>query len=360
MATVSGLTKERMLAIEASCIVSGAVDLSNHLILTRQDGGTIDAGYVKGDPADLPNRLNNGGQTTSDWNLAVEPGFYTSAVGATNSPDPSKSWSGLVRVGPSGKLIQDLSNSDADAMSGVTYRRTMTAPATFTPYEPTSLVIGDDVVDCNDCVLPGQYRVLNTALNTATVTNLGLLVVYRAVDSTESFIRQEFRRVFTDATGILDRRRWVRDSYDGGATWEPWVQEFTYGFYRSSSVMALTTTAQIIPFDTITYAHPDFTYTTGGTWTCTRDGIYAISGSISVGTASAPVLVQFLFDYEGSNLYAVHGRADTLGISTVNFTNIYREFSVGESFTIEGARGSTGTVAMGNSTTRTWLSIESV
>ena len=47
MATVTGLTAARMLAIEASCIVDGAVVLDN-LILTKQGGGTIDAGSVRG------------------------------------------------------------------------------------------------------------------------------------------------------------------------------------------------------------------------------------------------------------------------------------------------------------------------
>ena len=49
MATVTGLTAIRMLAIEAASIVSGLVDASSHLILTKQGGGQIDAGYVKGD-----------------------------------------------------------------------------------------------------------------------------------------------------------------------------------------------------------------------------------------------------------------------------------------------------------------------
>ena len=48
MATVTGLTAIRMLAIEAASVVSGLVDASSHLILTKQGGGQIDAGYVKG------------------------------------------------------------------------------------------------------------------------------------------------------------------------------------------------------------------------------------------------------------------------------------------------------------------------
>jgi hypothetical protein len=47
MAEVEGLTKARMLEIEAACIVDGAVVLNN-LILTRHDGTTIDAGNVRG------------------------------------------------------------------------------------------------------------------------------------------------------------------------------------------------------------------------------------------------------------------------------------------------------------------------
>jgi putative alpha-1,2-mannosidase len=50
MAVVTGYTAERMAEIEANCIVAGAVDLSGHLILTRNGGGTVDAGEVIGPP----------------------------------------------------------------------------------------------------------------------------------------------------------------------------------------------------------------------------------------------------------------------------------------------------------------------
>lgn len=48
MATVTSFTKERILAIEAATIVDGEVDGSGHLILTRHDSTTIDAGSVVG------------------------------------------------------------------------------------------------------------------------------------------------------------------------------------------------------------------------------------------------------------------------------------------------------------------------
>lgn len=46
MATVESLTKDRMLAIEAASVVDGEINGSGHLILTRFDGSTIDAGYA--------------------------------------------------------------------------------------------------------------------------------------------------------------------------------------------------------------------------------------------------------------------------------------------------------------------------
>jgi hypothetical protein len=49
MATVTGLTAERMLEIEGASIVDGEV-VGDHLILTRHDGTQIDAGSVVGPP----------------------------------------------------------------------------------------------------------------------------------------------------------------------------------------------------------------------------------------------------------------------------------------------------------------------
>jgi hypothetical protein len=48
MATVTGLTAERMLEIEAASVVDGDVDVSGNLILTKHDGSLINAGSVIG------------------------------------------------------------------------------------------------------------------------------------------------------------------------------------------------------------------------------------------------------------------------------------------------------------------------
>ena len=47
MATIQGLTKDRILQIEDATIVSAAFDTNAHLILTKHDGSTIDGGSIQ-------------------------------------------------------------------------------------------------------------------------------------------------------------------------------------------------------------------------------------------------------------------------------------------------------------------------
>ena len=79
MATVTGLTKDRMLAIEAASIVNGAIDLSGHLILTTHGGTTIDAGIVETNRlfqvADTPTMdlsLVGNGSIATPWQLTAD------------------------------------------------------------------------------------------------------------------------------------------------------------------------------------------------------------------------------------------------------------------------------------------------
>jgi hypothetical protein len=48
MARITVFTAARMAAIEAASIVAGTINGSGHLILTRNDGSTVDAGAVLG------------------------------------------------------------------------------------------------------------------------------------------------------------------------------------------------------------------------------------------------------------------------------------------------------------------------
>jgi microcystin-dependent protein len=50
MATITGLTAERMLEIEGATVISGEIDVNDHLILHKHDGTTVDAGPLPAGP----------------------------------------------------------------------------------------------------------------------------------------------------------------------------------------------------------------------------------------------------------------------------------------------------------------------
>lgn len=63
MATVTGFTSSRMLDIEANTVTSGNVDAGGHLILSKHNGSTLDAGKVSGEPG----APGNPGPPTSEF-----------------------------------------------------------------------------------------------------------------------------------------------------------------------------------------------------------------------------------------------------------------------------------------------------
>lgn len=81
MGTVTGLTADRMLQIEASSVVSGAVDGTGHLVLTQHNGATMDAGSVIGPqgPQGATGATGPSGAITGEikqWPVATAPSGY--------------------------------------------------------------------------------------------------------------------------------------------------------------------------------------------------------------------------------------------------------------------------------------------
>jgi microcystin-dependent protein len=50
MATITGLTAERMLEIEGATVIGGEIDVNDHLILHKHDGTTVDTGPLPAGP----------------------------------------------------------------------------------------------------------------------------------------------------------------------------------------------------------------------------------------------------------------------------------------------------------------------
>ena len=91
MATVTSFTSARMLEIEQSAIVAGAIDLAGRLQLQTRGGQTIDAGTVRGadatalltitDTISVNLTLSGAGTPASPWNLKAD------VINATASND---------------------------------------------------------------------------------------------------------------------------------------------------------------------------------------------------------------------------------------------------------------------------------
>lgn len=78
---------------------------------------------------------------------------------------------------------------------------------------------GQLIEDCNLATIPGDYLAVN-ATNAPIATGIGALNVIPGGTGVRR--RQTFQRIFADA-GVLDVRRWIRDSADSGVTWDSWT-----------------------------------------------------------------------------------------------------------------------------------------
>ena len=141
MATVTGLTAARMLAIEAASVVSGAVDGSGHLQLETEGGSTIDAGNVIG-PAG-PTGAGFGSSViaqTTDLNTVVTPGSYVQLVDAwatfaLHYPQVGDGgW--LMVMGTGSNRIQTYIAPHNSELPSVYYRETSDTGAVWTAWRP--------------------------------------------------------------------------------------------------------------------------------------------------------------------------------------------------------------------------------
>ncbi len=111
MATITGLTAARMLIIEAMSVISGAIS-GNDLILTRQNGTTINAGNVRGPtgPQGIPGTISS---SPAGGDLA---GNYPNPTIGDGKVTPAKlSVPSLPIGGTTGQYLRKNSGTNGDA-----------------------------------------------------------------------------------------------------------------------------------------------------------------------------------------------------------------------------------------------------
>ena len=163
MVQVTGLTKARMLLMEAATIVSGAI-VGDDLILTKHDGSTVNAGNVRG-PAGT---AATGAYTPALTNMAI-------GTGGSASNSARYAFSGGPLIGDKGPLR--IEGMFRFGTTGVTL------PGTGVPGIglPAGFEIADIVSVDIECGVWSHYDVGNWTtkhvLTTATVTRLNLVAL---------------------------------------------------------------------------------------------------------------------------------------------------------------------------------------
>jgi hypothetical protein len=137
------LTAERMLAIEASSVIDGDVDVDGNLILATRGGGTINAGRVKGDKGDPGDNVDAkaysdaGDATTLASAKTYTDTGVTSAKTYTDGLVKAKSISGAVDLNTYMTPGVYAVNLTADAIAGTNYPAPATAGILQVDVAPT-------------------------------------------------------------------------------------------------------------------------------------------------------------------------------------------------------------------------------
>lgn len=240
MGSVTSFTADRMKAIEDTTVVSGLVDINGHLLLYTRDNTEIDAGNVKGPPTALPDRLSVGGKEVSDWNNAIEAGFYwgTSAANAPLAIDAGAgAWfMGTVKVynSPTNfRIVQELREARYAGVD-VVYTRYSDGAGVWQPWSSdiSNLSGSLGTLDLDTVIVPGVYyqgTVVNgtvakhypapmttAGLISTTSGTAGMLEVFKWRDSDQVIQR------FTRRPDATQPQVWVRGKYLLAGTWSAW------------------------------------------------------------------------------------------------------------------------------------------
>lgn len=253
MATITGLTAERMREIEAASIVDGTIDSNGHLILTKYDGSSIDAGsaLVAIPPGGTVQFLN------SSYDYTTPSGSYPDGVsllwidGSTNAttwPTFAGKWGSIVTI----NYTSVQSNNDSTQTwtnlggSGVTPEQWIRTGSSSGWSSWKKLALKDDI-DAVNTALDARLDVLEGArtlavnsiaatadpsvypsgtslMDVTNVANTGWPVPYGLVvtqNRNSSRCVQTFY-INSVAGGVGKVKHWVRNYHADNPGWSSW------------------------------------------------------------------------------------------------------------------------------------------
>lgn len=187
MAVVTVLTAEKTLELVNVSVISGAIDASGHLILTKYDGSTVDAGYALVAVPDA-----------SETQKGVVEIASSSEI--TTGTDDTKVISAL-GLAPLAGRVTALENSKVLASNSITEN-----PATIAAY-------------------PNGTSLMELATGSGWSLNSGVgLVVTHKIDS------HKLRQIFHDTHGTGMWKRYFHDGFGGWGAWTTLIAPPTMPF----------------------------------------------------------------------------------------------------------------------------------
>lgn len=231
MATVTGLTAERMLEIEAGSVVDGDINGSGHLILTKHDGSTIDAGSALVAVPDASATAKGVVElaTTAEVTTGTDTTRAITPAGLKAGfiiPDASATAKGIVELATSAEAITGTDTVRAVTPAGLA--------SVLSPFNAADISL-DGRLDALEA-LPGYKTVLladNSILESALITSYPFGVSLMAVSlgpPTWSLnggyghvvtFYKDTSRAFQEFHAHQSNDTWKRTYYSG--SWNSWT-----------------------------------------------------------------------------------------------------------------------------------------
>lgn len=270
MASVTVLTADRMLEIEAASIVDGDINAAGHLILNKKDGTTVDVGAVSG------MRLQDGAVYAAvdafSYIGSLDPGAVADGSVWYDTSEPagpfaSETKKGILEIATAAEVAAGTDNSTAVSPAGLA----------SIPGTKVQVVSGFSETAAAD-TWPVGVSVQSVTSGSGWTPNNGFGMVLSSIISS-SRAAQTF---YASAGGTNPARTWVRtaNASDGGGGWTTWreyqvttalvtasfTQTTAYTSYPEGTSRLVFTTANSTGWDFSGKAGEVVTYRDGNTF----------------------------------------------------------------------------------------------
>lgn len=214
MATVTVVTAQRTLEIEATSIVDGEINANGHLILTRHDGTPLDMGAVSGmqmNPGDGYSKVD-----AFAYVGPTDPGPVAEGSVWYDTNEPAGPYASTTQKG----LVELATNAETQA--GVDNTRAVTPASLASVPGSKTIYLGSNIN--TESAGPTAYPTGLSLMNLTTGSNWSVANGFGTVLTSQPFNDRTVQLLFGAAGGSSTPRTWFRQWHTstGGGGWTRW------------------------------------------------------------------------------------------------------------------------------------------